>query len=594
VNTKGTWVLALTLLAPAACYHAVYREQQESEAQVREISYAEEKRRMIDEMDRRMNELMQRHEEEISIIRENLIQALEALQPPARLMAVDRIYRGYGSSAVERFDAEIDRLVADAVSRTETLVGRERVLDREALVGVIQEEAFAIAALVGGDRQGAGYGFISGVQEVDERARVTIDLLQGFADVEGLKDLGEIRRGEVLELNLAMRHDLTEDELSAGAPRNAANLQPAREHTNPRVGRLALFSSDVLDGYRIPGQDTVGMAVTFQNDRIPPARPLAFAQSRRTRIVRGGMVVEDFPWQLDPTTPGRDGLLPLKEGLVDPRFLASEPFLPGVNVDHTYFAQLLDFTVIYDYATALLDEESLEQLGVLRWQLQWIVSSTGDVRLLPSAEASFDPYDAELARLMHEHSAGAVASDLREPSPSDLLDRRRVPTAPPVAPRLRDLGGGVEGVLAEIIGDTVYVSAPGRAHLAAHRYHLIAEDCRFFSYVDGRLERAVLGLTLLDPDSPLRELGFRKGDALLGINGTDIHTFSELWTFFTERPREQRYEVDLDRNGALRRLTFILEGVPASEEEEIESREELTDEMAERLARLFGEDSERQ
>ncbi|MFH0943658.1 MAG: hypothetical protein V2A76_00515 [Planctomycetota bacterium] len=584
--------LGLGLVALPACYHAASYQQEEPVVPIREVSYAEEKRQMIEEMEREMNALMRRNEAEITTIRNELVAGLEKLKPPARLMAADRAYRGYGAARGERFDAEINRLVSRAVERTEALAGRERDLDREALTGSIQEDAFAIAAKVGGDGQGAGYGFISGVQEVDERARVTIELLQGFADVEGLKDLGELRRGDVLELNLILWHDLTEEDLAQGAPKNAANLLPAHEGLSPRVGRLSLFRSDVLDGHRFEGQDTVGYAVSFQNDRLPLDRPLGLAQGRRTRIVRGGMVVGDYPWQLDPTTPLRDGRLPLRDGLVDPRFQATEPILPGVNSDHDLFQRLQDFTVIYDFATGLLDEEQLELLGVLRWQIQWIVSAAGNVRVLPVAEPSFSATDGTLLELIRSGPSAELAGVSGQESPHDLLGRRVEATAPPVPPRNWDLGGGRTGQLASISGDTIHVSAGGRAYLVAHRLGLLSLDCRFFTYLEGRLDQFVLGLTLLEPDSALVDLGFRKGDALLSVNGIDIHTFSELWTFFSEHSRENRYEMNIDRNGALRRLVFLVEGVPPMNEEELDSPEELTEEMAERLASLFGGDAE--
>ena len=583
--------LGLGLVVLPACYHASTFEQEETVAPIRDVSYAAEKRQMIEEMEREMNSLMRRHEKEIGDIRAGLVADLERLMPPARLMAVDRVYRGYGAARAERFNAEIDRLVSRAVERTEALVGRERDLDREAQIGRIQEEAFAIAAQVGGDGQGAGYGFISGVQEVDEQARVTIELLQGFADVEGLEDLGELRRGDVLELNLILTHDVTEEELAASAPMNAANLQPAREGMSPRVGRLALFRSDVMEGFRFEGQDTVGYAVSFQNDRLPVDRPLQMVQGRRTRIVRGGMVVEDFPWRLDPTTPMRDGRLPLRDGLVDPRFHASEPILPGVNADHELFRRLEDFTIIYDFATGLLDAEQLELLGVLRWQVRWIVSSAGNVRVLPVTDPSFSATDELLLKLVRSGPQAPVAGASGQASPNDLLNRAVESTAPPVPPRDWDLGDGRTGQLARITGDTIHVFADGRAYLVAHRLAIMSLDCRFFTYLEGRLDRYVLGLTLLDPDSALLDLGFRKGDALLSVNGIDVHTFSELWTFFSEHSRESRYEMNIDRNGALRRLVFLVDGVPGRIEDELESTEELTEEMAERLATLFSGDA---
>lgn len=584
------WRLALCLLpAAASCYHARTVSTEQEPVPVRDVSYAEEKRQLVMEMELRMNEMMRRYEQRIAAIREQLGTDLAALQPPARLMAIDRSFRAYGAAEEERYDAEIDGLVAVAVEATEQLVGRERSLQKERLVGAVELEAFRIAAEVGGDGQGAGYGFISGVQEVDDRARAIVELLQGIADVESLEDMGEIRREELLELNPVFQHDLTEQEIAAAAPECLGRLERAVAGLSPRVGRLTLFRSDVLDGYRMKGQDTTGVALAFQNDRLPEGTSLAFVQARRTRVVRGGMVVQDHPWQLDPTTGRRDGRLALRGDLVNARILASEPLLPAVNEDHELFAQLQDFTIIYDYKTGLLEEASGELLGALSWQLQWIVSARGNVRVLPAAEPSFDPDARLLLDLQRAAAAGvATAAAHAAPNPSDRMSGRRPATTAPFPIPDRELPDGTTGPLVELTesGD-LRVRPAGRTYIVNNRVRILTRECGLFSFLDGQRNRYVLAVTELPEGSPLTDLGLRRGDAILSINGASIERFSDLWGFFIENPRLPRYDLIIDRNGAQRRQVYLVEGADQAAPDEAEIREEITGEMAEILARLF-------
>lgn len=576
------------LLLHLGCYSAETVTTVVDVAEVREVSYAEEKRLLIAQMELRMNEMMRRYEGDLDAIRDELQSGLRELQPPARLISEDRSFRGYGAPEMERFEAEIDHLVEDAVSRTETLVGRERSLTQEKLVGQVETEAFAIAREVGGDAQGAGYGFESGVQEVDERARVTIELLKGSADVSSLRKYGTLRRGEVLDMNTLFQHDLTEEELVQAAPGCAEAILPAKQGMLDRIGRLTLFRSDVLDGFRMKGQDTTGVSIVFQNDRLPVDRPLHMIQGRRTRVVRGGMVVQDFPWILDPGTPHRDGRLAMRANLVEPRVLASEPILPAVNMDHDQFDRLRDFTIVYDYKTGLMDGASGELLGALSWQMQWIVSAVGNVRALPSTPPSFDPTGEVITRLLAQGPTAYQGEGGKQSNPSDLFQTRHPATTSPFEVRQRQLVGGGVGTLVELTGtDLVRVKPEGRRYLAAHRLRTLSDGARFFSYLDGQRDRYVLSLTWLDEDSVLRDLGFRAGDALLGINGTEIKTFPDLWAFFSDHGRESRYEFHIERLGAQRQLTYEVAGVPPENQQEEEFNEDLSDEMVNRLTRLF-------
>ncbi|MBI4878047.1 MAG: hypothetical protein HY812_00085 [Planctomycetes bacterium] len=579
---------ALGLLFLASCYHAGSVVQQAEAPRERAASYAAEKRVLIEEMERRMNEMTRRCQAEIAGIREELEQALARLRPPARLLAVERTFRGYGAAEHECFEAAIDRLVEDAVARTEALVGRPRSPEQDELIGAIEREALATAAAVGGDAQGAGYGFVSGVQEVDERAFVTLELLQGFADVPGLRDLGALRKREVLELAERFRHDLQAEELAGSAPAASAVLAPPRPDAPERVGRFLLFQTDALEGFRAREQDSLCTAVAFQNDRLPADRRYVFLQGVRVRIVRGGMVVEDLGWRLDPGTPGRDGRLLPQQDLIDPRFLASAVFVPGVNASHALFRQLCDFTVICDYKTGLIDDAAGEVIGSLSWQTQWVVSAAGHVRVLPFTAPSFDPGGEVIRDLLVRGAEAAFPAAGRQPAPGDLLSARVLPAEQAVEPLPRDLGGGRIGTLVEAAApDRIIVKPEGRRYLLRNRLRLLTLEARLFSYIDGRHERRVLGIVHVPEDSALRDLGFRSGDVLLAVNGCDIRDFGDLWSYFVEHPRETRYEAHIMRNGANRRLTFEVQGAPGEGEEEEPFEEEITEEIAARLQLLF-------
>lgn len=574
-------VLVLPLLA---CSHVRAPASLEADPPpIRDISYAAEKREMIYLIDRRMNELTAQYTAELDAIRAELVDGLARITQPARLVAVDRALRGYGAAAEERYAAEIDRLVDSAVTRTVALVGQEARVGQPAVRGRVEDDVWDAAREIGLGADGAGYGFESGVREIDERAAVTIELLQGAADVEGLKDLGAIRQAEVLQLSRAFHHDVTLDELSMAAPALVADIDPDPQG-GATVGRLLLFRTGEMESWRTERQDAEGVVVAFQNERLPLDRRFELVQLVRHRIVRGGMIVEDFGWMLDPSVPGRRGRLELTADLADPRVLASETMFPGINVDHDLFDRLHDFQVVYDYKTALVDAASGQALGAIRWQLTWVVSHNGQVRVLDPIAPEFEPATPGLAQLLRDGDRGLPGAG--QSAPSDLLATRRASTDSPSRFLVRDLGGGARGPVAEPVApDHVRLTPAGRRFLRSNRLRIAAGDVHLFSFMDGRRSRYVLSITKIEEGSVLLDLGFRANDDVHEINGVPIRRFLDLWNYLNEHD-ERRYRVLINRDGALRWLTFDVPEAPADDPPY--PQEELPDEMVEHLTAMFG------
>lgn len=560
---------------------------------IRDVSYAQEKAEMIYQIDRRMNDLVARYSAELTAIHTGMQDQLAAIEPPARLVAIDRGLRAYGAAAEERYETAIERLVTQATDRLVALVGRDRDTKHEAVTGEIEEEAWRIAREVGGQRAGAdsGYGFVSGVRELDARVEVTLEQLKSIADVRSLEDMAAIRRAEVLQLSHDFHHDITPEDLDTAVPGMSASLTESSSGSGPRVGRFFLFRSGELENQRFDRQDSYGVVVAFQNERIPLDHRLGLVQAARHRVVRGGMIVEDFGWTLDPQTPNGDGRLPNNRDSVDPRAVASECMFPAVNVDHSLFRELRDFQVIYDYKTALYDETQRRVLGALSWQVTWSLSRDGQVRLLEHADATYDARGTVVSDLLQRGSTPLPGK--AEPTPNDLAATRYIPVEPSITPLIRDLGNGRRGPVATTIGaDHMRVSADARRFLGEHRFDLLAQDARFQKYLDGVRGRYVLRLVDLADESPWLDLGFRGNDDIHAINDQPIRHFQDLWTFLGEHPRERRYEVLINRAGALRKLVFDVEGVPAASSAEPESNIELTEEMVDRLNRLFTDSAE--
>ncbi len=587
MNRSTAWVA----LALAGCtYHAKPEPPPPAEAPRASTSYSEQKQAMVDRMEVAMNEMMRRYEARITEIRGRLDSELASLRPPVRLQTVDRALRGFGAPDEERFDAEVDRKVEATTAELASLVGRARAPNRELIVGQAENEAWGMAAAIGGQGQGAGYGFVSGVQEVDERAQVTIELLQAFADVEGMRALGALRKAEIHQMSEAFRHDLLAEELKASAPGAAAALVASPDGT-PQVGRLLMFQSELQDGLRSRGQDTTGVVIAFENKRVPTSHEFRLMQARRARVIRSGMVVKDFGWTRDPGTPGATGDLPRRSEIVDPRIVASDPFFPAVNVDHSAFDQLRDFTVIYDFKTALFDATTGETLGAISWQLTWIVSAAGEVRQVAGVTPAFDPAATALVERVFLGAESAVASR-GEPFTSDrmpsLVDVERAPFDVP----LRDPDSGVPSTTGVVFArpqgtDHVFVTAAGRRYLGRHRLQLLASDVNLFSYLDGVRGRYVLHVTDVSEGSAVRDLGFRRGDDVVSINGTEIKNALDLWNFFSESPRAERYAVEIVRDGALRRLTFDVEAPAGDGGDDGDGTDGFTDAMIDRLRALL-------
>lgn len=579
--------VSLVSLSMAACYHAEPRAELAPEQEPRRgKSYAAEKAELLYRMDREMNAVISKYTKELDRIRAELETRLAGLAPPSQLLSVERAFRGFGAAEHERYLATIDAYVNDAVAQTEALVGREKSVGKEPLTGAIEDEALRIAATIGGDGRGAGYGFVSGVEEVDERAHVTVEMLRGIGDVPGLRDLGELRKAEAVELSQLFRHEITEADLAAHAPQLAANVKPATEGMLPRVGRFVLYQSEALEGFRMADADATAVVIAFQGERLPDGRDWQFVQGVRNRVIRSGVIVRDFGWRLDPTTRLPGGRIPLGGEQIDTSFLATETIYPSINLDHSEFANTRDFTLVNDYATGIVDAASGEWLGAVRWQVRWIVSLPGEVRLIPGVEPSFDT-DALVLRDLVKGGA-PDSGGVREVAPSDLLAQRIESTAEAEEPKLRDLGAGVLELIVESRGrDRRLVTAAGRKFLGARRVALATRHAGFAKLYDGNRQRYVLTITSLPEDSPLRDLGFRVNDDIQAVNGTEIHDFGELWDALGDRASERRFEIDLIREGALRRFTFDVEAVPADAGNEPIATADDTAEMRAILDRLF-------
>jgi hypothetical protein len=471
--------IAFASIALSACYNATPKpEPVAEEGPRRGKSYAAEKAELLYRMDREMNAVIAKYTKQLDDIRIELETHLASLAPPSQLLSVERAFRGFGAAESERYVAQIDAYVADAVAKTEALVGREKSVGKEPMQGAIEAEALRIAATIGGDGRGAGYGFVSGVEEVDERAHVTVEMLRGIGDVPGLRDLGELRKAEAVELSQLFRHEVTEAELADHAPQLAANVKPVTEGMLSRVGRFVLYQSEALEGFRMKDADATAVVIAFQGERLPDGRSWEFVQGVRNRVIRSGVIVRDFGWRLDPTTRSPNGRIPFGGSRVDTSFLATETIYPSINLDHSSFGDTRDFTLVNDYTTGLVDTASGEWLGAVRWQVRWIVSLPGEVRLVPGVEPSFDSVAQVLRELIH---GGAPQGDgVREAAPSDLLAQRVEAIAEAEQPRARDLGDGVLGMIAQSHGrDRRVITAAGRKFLGARRIDLVTRQGRF-------------------------------------------------------------------------------------------------------------------
>ncbi len=557
-------LLVALCLAGMACHVRPSSESGEIAEPIRKTTYSEDKRKLVVEMEKRMNELTHDSQTRLDAIREELEKGLRDLEPPVRLGAVERTLSGYGAAATERFESAIDRMVDYAVGKTEAMVGKEARAGSPAVEGEIEREAWRMAQEVGGRAQGAGYGFRSGVAEVDERAMVTIELLKGYANVADLKAAGALRKGEAIACSEIFRKDYSPDDIAQLAPKLVPMVAPLDPGASTRVGRAYLYQSDVLDEHRLPDQENVALVLAFQNDRLPPTTQFDFVQCVRYRVVRGGLIVDDFGWQLDPTVPSGDGHLELKSDLVDPRYVASKPFFPGVNIDHSQFDRLRDFSLIFDYKSMIVERATGSVLGGLNWQLQWSVSMTRQVRFIDSVPPGFDP---DAAAVLAEARDGAMRANRpdfalarREPSPSDRLSSRRDPGDPLSARPEREFASGKHGHIATPMGsDHLRVTADGREFLLAHRMKLLTDDARFMSYLDGQTGRYVLSIIDIAENSPLLDLNFRDGDAIVSVNGAPIQKFRDLYEFFATHPDEKHFEVGVLRAAAQRLLVFDID-----------------------------------
>jgi hypothetical protein len=216
----------------------------------------------------------------------------------------------------------------------------------------VWEVAFEVT---GTKDMGVSFDSRTGIDEVDEVANATLNLIEFRSGRDALLDLGQHARYHRIYMDRIYKNDIENQ------------------------GRLSVYASDPMRHFFRKNEDVVALTVAYQKKGIDPEIPLEFRQVVRNRVIRGGTnkYITSFHWD---STLGNDyGRLRIESNDDHPEVVVSSVFYPRLAMDHPYFERMKDFTAIRDYMTAVINRDTKEILDCVAWQFQWHISHFGCV-----------------------------------------------------------------------------------------------------------------------------------------------------------------------------------------------------------------------
>jgi hypothetical protein len=323
-----------------------------------------DKTELVKRMENRMRFFLGDSVESFESIHLRCAKEIDALTPPPKIQAVEHELLDFYHEVEENYEAKVQEIV----DRYEEEL-KNSLIEKDPAIWDIALE------IAGTEDAGLGYGSRTGIDDVDDCAEATINLINFRAGMDELLDDGRYAKQRRILLDRFFKHDI-EDQ-----------------------GRFSIYSSDFLPHHFRKNEDIVAVTITYQKKGLDPATPIEFRQIVRNRIVRGGTdrFKSEFHW--DETLGTREGRLLLVERGDQSVIIVSQVFYPRVNMDHPYFDRLKDYTAIRDYKTAVVNADTGEVLDCASWQYKWNISHYGSVSVEKGASPSEDA-DAVILKQM--------------------------------------------------------------------------------------------------------------------------------------------------------------------------------------------------
>jgi hypothetical protein len=325
---------------------------------------SERKQRMLLATELAIHQVMRDARRDVLAVRADFDNAIAAMPLPSMLGVTDAKLQNFEQPARDARALECKKLADSATARLKGLLEH-------------YEKALWTVAIEAGKLEHASeLGSKTGYQELDDKVDSALLQLGRDADVDQIDMFGTLHGYDHVGLDREIREELE------------------------KLGILSLYKSPPTQGLFAPGQEGQAIVVVFQRDGIDANVPLSYVQAVRRLVERGGIIESETPWQLDPATPKKDGVVPLSPD-VDPKFyVVSAEARPAVDTKAPEFDHLNDHVLVSEYRTALKRDDTGELLATIGWQVRWIVDFRGTMRVLVERSDLVLPDDAVLPRLL--------------------------------------------------------------------------------------------------------------------------------------------------------------------------------------------------
>ena len=326
------------------------------------------KTEILKEMENRMRAVLGESVRHFDDIRARCQKDRSSLKPPFVIEDVEIPLKLLYEPEENAYESTIQEIVDRYLNEMDRVI--EYVVDDE--IGKIWEIAFE---LVGSEDVGLGYDTRTGIRDVDEVAKATIELVDFRAGRDEFLDDAEYQKRKRINLSRIYKHDVK------------------------ALGRFLIFASEPLYRYYSALEDGIAYTVVFRSE-LPPEIPIEFRQAVRNRITRGGSNVYDSGFEWDGNVGATSGKLPRKFDVIDPDYMVSQVFLPRLNLAAPEFESLRDYTAVRDYKTAVVNADTGEILDCVSWQLTWHVSHRGVVTVDKGSPPLLDEEAKEIIMLL--------------------------------------------------------------------------------------------------------------------------------------------------------------------------------------------------
>jgi hypothetical protein len=359
-----TTILRAPLLALVAAFAAACSSEPETPPPPPPATPAERKQRMLFATDNATHQVLRDARRDVLAVRGEMDAAIDAMPLPSMLGVTDAKLQAFDQPARDARAAAIKKVTDATEARLRGLLEH-------------YEKALWTVAIEAGKLEHASeLGSKTGYQELDDKVESALLQLNRDADVDELDQYRSLRSYDHVGLDRAVREEL------------------------PKLGILSLYKSPPTQGLFAPGQEGQSAVVVFQRDGIAPDVKLSYIQAVRRLVERGGIIDVETPWQLDPATPRKDGVVPLCPD-VDPKFyVVSAEARPAVDTKAPDFNHLFDHVLVSEYRTALRRDDTGELLATIGWQVRWIVDFRGTMRVLVERSDLLMKDDKVLPRLL--------------------------------------------------------------------------------------------------------------------------------------------------------------------------------------------------